>query len=532
MDTHDRLKAPTVPTIHRDGAVLAQQRLAAIVASSDDAIIGKTLEGIITDWSPGAERLFGYRAAEVLGRPKTILFPPDRLDEEEEILRQVRAGRFVEPFETIRRRKDGALLHVSLSVSPIRDSTGQIVGASTIARDITGRLKTEKHLRFLARAGEVLASSLDYETTLQKVAWLVVPELADWCLIHLLDDQDTLVPVGLAHIDPVQRTRAEEYNRRFPPDRTVPGGPYAVTLSGAAEWEAELTPELIREVCTTDTQFAALSELGMRSYICAPLSAHGVTLGALTLISSRSERLYDEQDAQIAQEIARRAALAVENARLYRAERERSEQLSLAISEVHHRIKNSLQSVSALLEMQLPQDGGSLVPIEAVRDSLNQIKTIALVHDLLARDKPIGTVGCDQVLTNLGRLMAISLRPSQRPLSISVDADALELPTKAATSLALAVNELLTNAAKHRRPDEAVGPITVTLRQESGCARVTVSDSGPGFPQDFELVRDASIGLQIVQALVEFDLGGTIACRNTPTGAQVQIVFPTAAIPA
>src|SRR2546430_6839588 len=118
-------------------------RLAAIVESSDDAIIGKTLDGIITNWNPGAERLYGYSAAEALGRPLDIIIPPDHADELPAILEQLRRGEHIKHFETVRVRKDGRRLDVSLSISPLKDASGRIVGAATIARDITDRKRAE-----------------------------------------------------------------------------------------------------------------------------------------------------------------------------------------------------------------------------------------------------------------------------------------------------------------------------------------------------------------------------------------------------
>lgn len=111
--------------------------LTAIVENSSDAILSKTLDGIITTWNSGAETLFGYSAEEAIGKPITILIPDDRLHEEEVIISRLRAGEKVEQFETMRRRKDGTQVHVALSVSPVRDENGQILGASKIARDIT-----------------------------------------------------------------------------------------------------------------------------------------------------------------------------------------------------------------------------------------------------------------------------------------------------------------------------------------------------------------------------------------------------------
>ncbi len=123
---------------------IARARLAAIVDSSDDAIVGKTLEGIVTSWNLGAERLFGYSPDEIIGRSITTIIPRDRLDEETLVLTKVRAGERVDHFETVRQRKDGSLVDISLTVSPIRDPSGRIVGASKIARDISDRKRTER----------------------------------------------------------------------------------------------------------------------------------------------------------------------------------------------------------------------------------------------------------------------------------------------------------------------------------------------------------------------------------------------------
>ena len=125
--------------------------LAAIVESSEDAIISKSLEGIITTWNKSAERVFGYTADEAVGRPITMLIPEDRLDEEPRILTKIRSGERVDHFETIRRRKDGTLVDLSLMISPIRNSGGEIIGASKIARDISDRKHAAQHQDLLLR---------------------------------------------------------------------------------------------------------------------------------------------------------------------------------------------------------------------------------------------------------------------------------------------------------------------------------------------------------------------------------------------
>jgi PAS domain S-box-containing protein len=125
------------------------QRLVSIVESSDDAIVSKDLDGTITSWNRGAERLFGYMAEEVIGKPVTILIPPDRMNEEPEIIGRVRRGERVDHYDTVRRRKDGSLIDISLTVSPIKDAGGRIIGASKIARDITERKRAQEQQKLL-----------------------------------------------------------------------------------------------------------------------------------------------------------------------------------------------------------------------------------------------------------------------------------------------------------------------------------------------------------------------------------------------
>ena len=136
---------------------LAEQRLrslASIVELSDDAIVSKSLDGIITSWNKGAERVFGYRAEEVIGQPITIVIPKDRQGEEREILTRIRRGERIDHFETVRQHKHGSLIVVSLTISPVRNAEGQIVGASKIARDITEQKRNQEQIAILAREAE------------------------------------------------------------------------------------------------------------------------------------------------------------------------------------------------------------------------------------------------------------------------------------------------------------------------------------------------------------------------------------------
>jgi PAS domain S-box-containing protein len=146
------------PIEHPQSPDVAAYWLPAVVDSAEDAVITKTLEGVITSWNRGARRIFGYEADEVVGRPVTVLIPEDHLDEEPGILARIRAGERIEHYETVRRRKDGTLVDISLTVSPIRKPDGTIIGASKIARDITPQRRAQETLQAQA---EVIAQAYD-----------------------------------------------------------------------------------------------------------------------------------------------------------------------------------------------------------------------------------------------------------------------------------------------------------------------------------------------------------------------------------
>ncbi|HKU98228.1 MAG TPA: PAS domain S-box protein, partial [Vineibacter sp.] len=151
LDNARLLQSAQTAATHRRRADEAAQRLAAIVESSDDAIISKTLDGVITTWNRGAQRLFGYTSEEAIGNSILMLIPPERRDEEDAILGRIRRGEPTDHFETVRQRKDGTFIDVSLTISPVRDADGRIVGASKIARDITDRRRAEQQQELLVR---------------------------------------------------------------------------------------------------------------------------------------------------------------------------------------------------------------------------------------------------------------------------------------------------------------------------------------------------------------------------------------------
>jgi PAS domain S-box-containing protein len=313
-------------------------RLAAIVQSSDDAILSKDHDLIIRSWNRGAERLYGYTAEEAIGMLIQRLIPPDREGEEVRIFERVLRDEHVDHFETRRVRKDGSLVDVSLTVSPLRDRDGVIVGASVIARDISeqkrveqqraealrleqeARLITERAARrasFLAEAQSVLSSTLDYEETLRNLVRLTVPDIADWCAIEMVAPDGSLQRLARAHIDPAKERLADEIERRYAPEPSPDRGALKAVLTGRSELIREIPAEMLAQAARDEDHGRLIARLGLRSAMIVPLLARDRALGAITFASAESGTLFDEDDLALAEDLATRAATAVDNARLY-----------------------------------------------------------------------------------------------------------------------------------------------------------------------------------------------------------------------
>jgi PAS domain S-box-containing protein len=203
-----------------------------------------------------------------------------------------------------------------VKAAPLRGPTGELMAVSVI-EDVTEAKETELRQRFLAQAGETLASSLDYAETLQRVAQLAVPGLADWCAVDIADTSERLQQVAVAHIDPDKVTFAREFRRRYPPDPNDDSGIYGVLRCGRPELYPEIPDELLEQSVTDPEQLESIRALGMRSVMLIPMVVAGRTIGVLTMVSAESRRAFDEDDLAFAGDLARRAATAVENARLY-----------------------------------------------------------------------------------------------------------------------------------------------------------------------------------------------------------------------
>jgi PAS domain S-box-containing protein len=218
----------------------------------------------------------------------------------------------------------GRKRHWLISCAPVRQAGGAPIGVTTAVVDVTERrelLERERTARrrwaFLASAGEILASSLDYETTLRNVAHIAVPEIADWCSVHVVDESGAIRLVAIAHADPDKERLGWELDKRFPPDSDSPRGTPNVIRTGQTEVVNDITDELLDAAVPDPELRQIVVDLGLRASVIAPLVARGRTLGALSFVAAESGRPFSEEDVEVVEELARRAGLAVDNARLY-----------------------------------------------------------------------------------------------------------------------------------------------------------------------------------------------------------------------
>jgi PAS domain S-box-containing protein len=539
----------------RDDAFAASRRLASIVESTDDAIVAKDLQSVILAWNPAAERMFGYTADEAIGKSIRIIIPQDRQDEESAVLDRIRRGERVSHYETIRCRKDGSCLPISLTVSPIRDERGVVVGASKIARDITERKRSEEerdreHRRvvFFARVAETLSRSLDYEQTLRSVANLAVPQVADWCAVDIVQDDGEFARLAVAHVNPDKIQLAHEVRRRYE-DASAPYSAPSVIRTGTPALISKITEEMILASAQGDQERIALvRSLGLTSYVCVPMVSGGRVRGALTLAMAESGRLYGEDDLRFAQDLATRAALAVENARSYeelqRANRLKDEFLGT----LSHELRTPLNAIVGYARIaRSGMIGEDKMPRALETIERNATALTQMVEDIL------------DVSRIVAGKMRLNVQPVELPLVLH---EAVETMTPAAEAKHIRIRSvidphvgpisgdpdrlrqviwnLLSNGIKFTPKN---GQIQVRLERINSSVEIVVSDTGIGIPSHFlpyifERFRQGEggttrqhsglgLGLAIVRNLVELHGGTVSASSNGPdTGATFRVRLP------
>jgi PAS domain S-box-containing protein len=201
---------------------------------------------------------------------------------------------------------------------PVRGAGSKIEFWIGTATDIHDRKRIEEQRSFIVSAGDTLSRSLDYRETLRQVAELAAGDIADWCSVHVVEPDGTIVELAVAHNDPAQVTFVRELQERYPPDADAPTGAPAVIRTGEPELVPEITEDMLAIAARDDLHLELLQQLALSSYMCVPVKGRDAVLGAITFVASESGRHFGAEDMSLAEELARRAAMAIENARLYR----------------------------------------------------------------------------------------------------------------------------------------------------------------------------------------------------------------------
>lgn len=303
-----------------------------------DSVFLTDVELNIQKWTGRAQELFGYTASEAIGQPVTFLLQSELKDRTTQRILQAIQENGAFYGELICYRKDGSEVPVEATAKTVYDSIGNPIGIVSINRDITERKRAEQERHqlireqvarleaevqglksaFLAQASTVLASSLDYETTLASVAKLAVPYLADWCAIDILGENQAIRRVAVVHNEPSKIELGWELSRRYPIDLNASDGVAKVLRTGKPLIYNEMTDSDLIAIAHDEEHLRLLRDFKLKSSIIVPLVARDRTIGAITLITAESERQYNSTDLSLVEDLGLRAALAVDNARLYR----------------------------------------------------------------------------------------------------------------------------------------------------------------------------------------------------------------------
>jgi PAS domain S-box-containing protein len=439
------------------------RRLAAIIESSEDAIVSRDLSGIITSWNLGAERLFGYAAEEMIGKSITLLIPVQLEQEEARVLERVTSGHRVEHFETTRVRKDGTPVTISLTVSPVRNAQGMVVGASKIARDVTERKMAEQALA---------------ERTLQ----LALAERA--------------ALVGSLAYDPdTDRMQISEGYA------AIHGFPMGTTAIARAEWQAGVHPE-DRERLEELRNRAFRERLDEYDvdYRIARRGGEVRWIGARIFIFYRTD--------------GRPRRIVGVNIDI--SERKRGEEHLRALNaELDHRVKNVLATVRAIIT-QAPKSDGSLADFVAGLDG--RMKSLARTHELLSSERWRNV--------SLADIARRELEPYTAG-NTDIGGPSVTLHPDAAQAVAMVLHELATNAAKHGAFSKRGGRVWLRWwwLQNGSQGRLAVEwQEVDGPPVDAP--SRPSYGTAIIRELIPFELGGTVKLAFASEGIRCRMEIP------
>jgi PAS domain S-box-containing protein len=471
--------------------------LTAIVQSSDDAIVSKDLNSIVTSWNPAAERMFGYSAEEMIGRSIRAIIPDDRQYEEDEVIARIRSGQAVDHFETIRKRKDGTLVDISLSISPVRDDSGTIVGASKVARDITDRMRAReaearnrRQAAFLSRLTATFSASLDPRQILASLAELSVPYFADWCSVDVAQGSGQIERLAQSHVDPSKSALVKQLRERYANPHT-PLSPAFVIRTGEAAIVLDVTEQVLVEAAAGDAErLRILRNLDVLSYLCLPLRVRGQTIGAVTIARSDSGRRFDDEDVRVAEDAASRTALAVDNARAYEQLQTANQLKDEFLATLSHELRTPLNAILGYARMlrtgmlKAERRDQALETVERNATALTQ-----MVEDVL----DVSRIAAGKIRLHIQPVdLATLLRDALATVTPAADAKGVRLeailePHVGVVSadpdrLQQVMWNLLSNAVKFTARG---GRVQMRLQRVNSHVEVTVSDTGIGIREDF-----------------------------------------------
>jgi PAS domain S-box-containing protein len=494
-------------------AELVAGHLAAIVQSSNDAIISEGLDGVIQSWNDGAERLFGYTAAEAVGQPLTILLPPQPGDEEPEILLRVKRGERVGHYETTRLRKDGRPVRISLTVSPIREAEGAIIGVSQIARDITDRKPAEL-------------------TALQLAA--IVDSSDDAIIGKTLDG---IVVSWNAGAERLYKYAADEVVGRHisflaPPDRVDELSSIMSRLRRGERIEHYETQRIRKDGARLDV-----------SITISPIkNATGDVVGASAIARDISERRRLENERARLLEEARALHTATEHARRQAEETSRTKDQFLAV--ISHELRTPLQAIAGWLQvLRAKRDDAALVERALDTADRNTRLLTRIVNDLIDVSRfAAGQITVDRQPIDIPPLVEFvldAMRPvaTEKGVSVESSVDPWAGPVLGdAERLQQVIGNIVGNAIKFT---PSGGRVDVRARNDDTHVEIVISDTGPGIPSNvlphvFEAFRQAEsgparvqgglgLGLAIARHLVEAH-EGTVQAHSPGLGKGARFV--------
>ena len=514
-----------------------ERRFAVAFQTSPVALVLSRLDGSrIVEVNDAYAQLLGYPRDELLGRSAAEIAAVVHPEQRAEIVRRLEAEGAIHAYELLLRTKSGALREVLCSFGSVEsDGVAYLLG---ILFDITERQQIERELRareqqlaFLADASAVLASSLEYATTLTSVAQLAVPLMGDWCAVHIVDDAGAVQELAVAHADPAMVQVARRLQERHPPDPRQDHGVYRVLRTGQPELLPTIPDAFLVAAAQDDEHRALIRSLALHSALVIPLRTRDRTLGAITLVSSQPGR-YSRADLPLLEDLARRAAMAIDNAQLYQEARKAEDAIRQLNTGLERRVTErtaELQAANKELEafaysvshdLRAPLrslDGFSRILVERYGHALDDAGTRYLAH-IRGAAQDMGQL--IDALLGLARTARVALHREQVDLKALAQVVTAALvhadPARAITVtiadglvvegdrplLRVVLENLLGNAWKFTRR-RADPHIALGRTDGSGRAVYFVRDNGAGF--DMRYATNLFGAFQRLHGTAEFE---------------------------